>query len=279
MTMASDYIIDVTDADFEFEVLQYSENTPVMVEFWAPWNQPSKNLEPMLERLTIEARGSIRLAKVNVDQSPNLALRYGVRSIPAVKIFSQGQVVAEFNGVPNEFKLREMISRIAPPSQFDLALEKGLNLLTLHQWKESENIFREILQEEPDHPAALLGLAKTLLWQGKTEEANGILDSFPESRQFPQAELLLPYSQALLDMETRNLPEDNEKDAAFENCIRLAKRGNLPAALDGLLDIMRQDRHFRNDRVRLVILSLLELLGDEDPQTRLYRAELAAILF
>ena len=91
--MTPDNIIDVTEADFEYEVIEYSQNTPVVVDFWAAWCQPCKVLAPMLEKLIKETAGAIRLARVNVDENPNLAIRFGVRSIPAVKAFSGGQIV------------------------------------------------------------------------------------------------------------------------------------------------------------------------------------------
>ncbi len=94
----SEFIVDVSESNFEYEVLSYSQNLPVVVDFWAEWCQPCKRLGPLLEQLTEEARGNFRLARVDVDANPNLALRYSVRSIPTVKAFSQGQVVLHLPG-------------------------------------------------------------------------------------------------------------------------------------------------------------------------------------
>lgn len=276
--MTPDNIIDVTEADFEYEVIEYSQNTPVVVDFWATWCQPCKVLAPMLEKLIKETAGAIRLARVNVDENPNLAIRFGVRSIPAVKAFSGGQIVAEFSGVQPESRLREFISRIQPPSPAGLALEHALSLLSQEQWAEAEPILRMVLEQMPGNPQALLGLARALLAQGKAHEAHNILSAFPASREFSNAQTLLPLAEAM-----ENLPnhrpgdEPDEQSAAYWNAIRLAARGRIPLALDGLLDLLRQDR--RNDNVRLTILSLLEVLGDDNAQTRSYRRELASILF
>jgi thioredoxin len=117
MMTPSNFIVDVSEADFEYEVLSYSQNIPVVVEFWATWCQPCKQLGPMLERLTEEAQGSFRLARVDVDANPNLALRYGVRSVPTVKAISQGQVVGEFAGLQPETRVRDFLARLAPPSE------------------------------------------------------------------------------------------------------------------------------------------------------------------
>jgi putative thioredoxin len=277
--MASDNIVDVTEADFEYEVISYSENTPVVVEFWAEWCKPCKTLGPLLEKLAREAQGSFRLARVNVDANPNLALHYGVRSIPTVKAFSQADIVGEFTGLQPEARIREFLSRITPPSPLALAMEKANSLLQDQQWADAENLFRDLLDQVPQQPEALLGLSMTLLGQGYGREAQAILKSFPPSREYARAQQLLPLADALAISESRNLPEDNDLDAAFANSVRLAGRGNLLSALDGLLEILRQNKNYRQGAARQVFLALLELLGQNDPQSRAYRSELAAILF
>ncbi len=118
MMMASDFIVDVSEADFDFEVLAYSQQAPVVVDFWAEWCAPCRVLGPILERIAQEANGNFRLARVNVDDNPNLALRFLVRSIPAVKAFKGGKMVAEFVGAQPEPKVREFL-RALIPSQDD----------------------------------------------------------------------------------------------------------------------------------------------------------------
>ncbi len=277
--MNSDFIVDVSEADFEYEVLSYSQNLPVVVEFWASWCRPCKILGPMLETMAQEANGAFRLARVDVDANPNLALRFGVRTIPTVKAFTSAQVVGEFVGVIPEERLREFLSKITPPSPLQLQVEKAGSLLDLRQWAQAEKIYRELLDSSADMPAVLLGLAKALLMQNKNAEALNILQNFPASRLYNTAHLLLPYAEDVARLGSGTLPDETELDAAYRMAVRLAGRGNLPAALDGLLDILRQDKHFRQNRARQVVLSLLELLGEHDEQTRQYRAELATVLF
>jgi putative thioredoxin len=280
--MSPDYIVDVSEADFEYEVLAYSQNVPVVVDFWAAWCRPCRDLGALLVRLADEAQGRFRLARVNVDENPNLALRYGVRSLPTVKAFVNGQVVAEFVGAIPEPRLREFLERLQPPSPTALKLEKAESLLTEGEWAEAEKLFREVLEEEGEDPRALLGLVKALLAQGKGYEGLAILEAFPPSRQYAQAMLLKPYAQALVELRQHWGLKDDEEDelaAAYWNAIRLASRGNILAALDGLLDVLRQDKRYREDQARQVVLSLLEILGEENPLTRQYRNELALILF
>lgn len=277
--MASDNIVDVTEANFQYEVLSYSENTPVVVDFWAEWCRPCKTLGPLLEKLAHEAQGSFRLARVDVDANPNLALHYGVRSIPTVKAFSQGEVVGEFSGLQPEERIREFLSRITPPSPLALALEKALSLLQDHQWAEAENLLRDLLDQAPQQPEAQLGLAMALLGQGYGTAALEILRNFPASREYARAQQLLPLAEALKNSEDGRLPDETDLDAAYAQAIRLAGRGNLPAALDGLLDILRQNKTYRQGAARQAVVALLELLGPNDPLSRAYRSELAAILF
>ena len=233
----------------------------------------------MLERLAQEADGAFRLARVDADENPNLAILYNVRSLPTVKAFSNSQVVTEFVGLQPEERLREFIARISPPGPASLAMEKAEALLSLQQWAPAEAIFRQMLEQNPTHPTSLLGLSKSLLAQNRLPEALSILRDFPASRQFHQAQALLPLANALDDLANHRLPEESELDPAFANAIRLAGRGNTLAALDGLLDILRRDKAYRQGKTRQVILAIFELMGDENPDTREYRAELANILF
>lgn len=276
--MASQYIVNVNESDFEYEVLAYSQETPVVVDFWAPWCGPCKMLGPLLERLADESQGAFRLAKINVDDNQNLAIRFGVHGIPAVKAFRSGQVVSEFTGAQPEPRVREFIRALAP-TENDLQLEKGNSLAGLHQWKTAEGTFREVLEHDTNQPAALLGLARALLGQGLGTEARQILEKFPASKEYAAAQNLLPLAEALASLKHAGVEEDNETAAAFNNALRLAARGNIPSALDGLLDLLRGDKNARSGQVRKVYLGLLELLGADDPQTRQYRSDLALVLF
>lgn len=277
--MGSDFIIDVTESDFEYEVLAYSQNTPVVVDFWATWCRPCKTLSPLLEHLANEAMGTFRLAKVDVDVNPNLAMQFGIRTVPTVKAFSTAQIVAEFVGDQPEERIRSFIENITPPSKFTLQIEHGKSLLSNHDWESAKVIFRDLLDQHPEQPGPLLGMAKALLGRGDVYEAMLILKNFPASREYAQVERLLPYAEALTQFKKDALPVETDIDIAFTNSIRIASLGNLYASLDGLLGLIRQNKRFRNGLAQRVFVALLELLGDEDPQTAEYRKELANVLF
>ncbi|MBN2147933.1 MAG: thioredoxin [Anaerolineales bacterium] len=276
--MTSEHIIRVSELDFEYQVIEFSRQTPVLVDFWAEWCSPCKMLGPLLERLTEEARGAFRLAKVDVDANPNLALRYAVRSIPAVKVFRDGQVVSEFVGALPEPRIREFLRALAP-SQTDLLLEKGQSQISAQDWSNAEKSFRKFLANSPDFPPALLGLLRSILMQSKLSEAANLVNSFPESKEYPSAQTIRPLVEALLSAQNNPPYGDDPLQAAYGNALRLVLRGNVPAALDGLLDILRQDKQYRSGEARRVFLGLLETLGEENPLTSQYRRELSMVLF
>ncbi len=277
--MASDQIINVNEPNFEYEVIAYSQNAPVLVDFWAEWCQPCKTLGPLLERIVLETGGQLRLAKVNIDQNPNLAMRYNVRSIPTVKAFIEGQIAAEFVGVQPEKRLREFISHLAPPSPLKLEIEKGQGLLAQQDWIRAEELFRKALAQQPETVSVQLGLAKTLLAQNKPEDALEFIRAIPSGREFTQAQQLIPYANSLLDFNNENFSDDEPLDAILKNSLRLSSQGKFPMALDGLIEILREDKKFKGGLVKDIILGILEIMGEGDDQTRDYRSELASVLF
>jgi putative thioredoxin len=276
--MSTEYIKIVTESDFEYEVIAYSNQVPVIVDFWAEWCRPCKTLTPILEKLALESQGAFRLAKVNVDENPNLALRFEVRSIPNVKAFRDGRVVSEFLGLQPEPRVREFIRNLAP-SQIDLLLEKGQSQLESTDWLGAAKSFNQFLEKSPDNPAGLLGLLKSYLMQGLFADAHNIIDEFPTSQEYTHMDVLRPLYDALTYEKTSLGANDKPLDAAFNNAVRLIQRGNLPAAMDGLIDILRQDKHYHNDDARKVLLALFEVLGDNQYLTQQYRRELAMVLF
>ena len=277
--MSSDYIISVTESSFEYDVIAYSQNTPVVVDFWADWCKPCRVLTPILERLAEQSQGEFRLAKVDVDANPNLALRFSVRSIPTVMAFSQGRKVSDFTGLVPENVIREFIVRILPPRPSDLLAQKGNSLLSTGDLKESKEAFLQGLDLDESHAPSILGLMKVNLLEGNAAAARALYRGFPASPLFNTAEKLVPLIKVMEDLADDLLPMETDIDAVFVNSIRLVTRGNTLAGIDGLLEVLRQDKHYRKGRARSILLALLELLDPEADLTRNYRTELAAILF
>ena len=276
--MTSEYIKTVSESDFEYEVIAYSNQTPVVVDFWAEWCRPCKTLTPILEKIAEGAGGTFRLAKVNVDDNPNLAIRFSVRSIPNVKAFRDGQIVSEFLGLQPELRVQDFIRNLAP-SQIDLLLEKGQSQLEFLNWKEAKKTFQQFLAKSPNHPSGLLGLLKSDVMLGNFPEAKLIFDEFPSSAEYAHMELIHPLYDGLLRVNNNLEFSDEPLEAAYHNSLRLTMHGNLPSAMDGMIDILRQDKHYRNDEVRKVLLGLFEVIGNNHTLTQQYRQELALVLF
>jgi len=276
--MVSNFIVHVDESDFQYEVLQYSARVPVVVDFWATWCIPCRVQGPKLENLAREGQGRFRLAKVNVDENARLTKQFKIRNIPAVKAFVDGYVISEFSGVLGDENLRDFIKRLAPDPG-NLMLAKGTNLLELGEVGEAEDVFREFLSIQSNHPGAFLGLVRVLLLQGKGQESKLLLKNFPASSEYNTAQLLEPVALAFTEPGSVKNGFDDTLEAAFRNGIRLAKRGNILAAMDGFIGILRKDRHYRHDQVLEICVGFLALMGDDHPEARQYRQELASVLF
>lgn len=274
-------VIDVSEQDFESAVIERSRSTPVVVDFWAAWCGPCRTLGPILERLAGEPNSGFVLAKVDVDANQRLAMQYQVRSIPAVKGFFNGKVVAEFVGALPEPRIRQFLKQLVP-NELDRHLSTARELLAEESWPAAEGAFRLVLQRKPDEQAAVMGLAQTLLRQGKGCEAAQLLTEVNAAHLLDQAERLLTLARYLCDSELQerengwlDLPP---LDAQYMHCAQLIRSGNLPAAFDGLIGIVRQDRQFRSGAAKQVLLAMFALLGDQHELTRRYRSELAMVL-
>ncbi len=277
----TDNIINVSETNFEYDVIQQSYDIPVVVDFWAAWCGPCRMLTPALEKMAADPSHIFILAKLNVDENPNISMRYQVQGIPAVKAFRDGQVTAEFNGAIPEPRVRQFIQKIAP-SQADKHLSAANSLLATRHWAEAETAFREILSSHPFHPVATLNLARALLSQGDGCEAVRHLESITDGLELVQARRLLPLARYLCRSATPGAGWEDEApliERQYRQISRIWERGNFAAAMDGLLEVLRQDKNYDDGRAKEVMLAVFELLGEADSLTQTYRRELASVLF
>ena len=276
--MTSDYIIDVSEESFELDVLNYSAQAPVIMDFWAPWCIPCRVQSPLLASMAMDAQGGFRLARVNVDEQAKLAERLRVKTLPSIKAFVDGRMVAEYTGILTERNLRGFVQRILPP-ETNLAIEKAKSLILLDDYSGALESLQDYMARHPRSPEGLLTSARALLALGKGEASLMILNNFPPSPEFNTAQDLKPLAKALDQLSRGELGSGMPLDRAFTRGLRLIERGNIFAALDGFLDILRTDKHFREDLVRDIYLALLIVLGNEHPQVRYYRTQLGNTLF
>lgn len=280
------WTVEVTEADFEAQVLERSLELPVVVDFWAPWCGPCRVLGPTLERLAAEYDGAFLLAKVNVDENPTLATLFQIQGIPAVKIFKEGKLAAEFAGALPEASVRELLSRLLP-SQQDQEAEEATRLDAEGQVAQAKARYEIILQREPTHPKALLGLGRLLLKGGDRSGAREYLERVPlATAERKEAEQLL----ARLELE-----EGAKQDESALRATLASDPGNLEArfglaqflaaqeryedAVKEFLTIVKKDRGFQDDGARKAMLQIFEVLGSDNELTERYRSELAKILF
>ena len=273
-------IIEVNEATFDLDVIERSIEVPVIALFWATWNSACRVLSPILEKYAKDPDFNFVLAKVNVDDNPGLSMAYQIPSIPAVIAFLDGETVNEFVGIQTDSHIRSFLEDLVP-SEVDLALGDANSLLAIRHYADAEESYRHILSQFPAHPTAMVNLGHALIAQGKGCEAIGYLQDCTDGLPYTKAQDLLPVAEFICHVDTTWNDDDevSSLEAQYRQAAHLLKRGKYAAGMDGLLDVLRQDKDYDKKRGKAVILGLFVLLGEEDDLTQTYRRELATVLF
>ncbi len=271
-------IISVSELDFEVEVLVYSDRIPVLVNFWAKWNDTCKRTNAQLESLVLENPGRFRLANLDVDKNPQLSGRYQVHTVPTLKTFQNGMITHQLEGLQTNLQLIDFVRSFAPGPE-NLLLEKAASYLESSRYEEVEDTCLEILEDDPGNPGAKLLLAKSLIWQGEYLEALTIIHHFPTSTEYQSAERLRPLVEELLNNFEPGQQSENPLDPHYYRSLHLIQVGNIEAALDGMLEILKKDKGYRSGQPRKIILGVFELFENDHPLVIDYRAQLANALF
>jgi putative thioredoxin len=279
--MASQHARHVSEDDFQSAVLQRSREVPVVVDFWASWCEPCKVLDPILERVALDFDGAFELAKVDVDSNQALAGAFQVQGIPTVIAFREGKEVARFTGAYPEPAVRSFVDSLLP-TQLDLMVDQARTALIEGDDTTAEHLFRQVLEQKPDHGDAGSGLAALLIDRGDTDEALIVLGKLTpdgEVERLQAAARLRATAGGDIDALEAAIAQDPDNEMArIELAKALAARAEYEPALDHLLAVVRR-KGAGKEEARRAMVDVFGVLGDEHPLVADYRRQLASALY
>ncbi len=287
-----DLIKETTTREFMKDVIETSRTVPVLVDFWADWCGPCKQLTPVLEQAITKAKGAVRLVKMNIDKYPEIAGQLGVRSIPAVFAFKDGQPVDGFMGALPASEVQAFIDRLAgpgAPSDAEAMIEEGGLALAEGDLEGAAQLFGAAMQMEPENIGGYLGLAEVLLAAKQFEQAREVLTRLPAGKENDprvagiKARLDLEEQAAKLgdatELEARLVKDANDHAARFDLALIANARGQKEEAVDFLIEIVRRKRDWNEDAARKQLVQFFEAWGPKDEMTLYGRRRLSSVLF
>lgn len=281
---------DVTTKGFQADVLEDSANQPVIVDMWAPWCEPCKQLGPLLEKVVKATKGAVKMVKINIDEEPQIAQALRVQSIPAVFAFDQGQPVDGFVGVQPESQIKAFVERLAGeigPSPVEQALEQAQAAMEAEDFAQAAAIYQQVMAHEDDNIDAIAGLCRALIGLGQTDDVTALLDALDEETgkddriQGVRAQLALLAAGGgdTAELEARVAANGNDFQARFELAQAYAAARKRDEAVDQLIAIIAVKRDWNEDAARQELLKFFEAFGPTDPATVEGRKKLSSVWF
>ena len=289
---SGDVVKDTSTATFAKDVLETSRNVPVLVDFWAPWCGPCKQLTPILEKVVRSYKGKVRLVKINIDENQAIAAQLRIQSIPTVYAFRDGRPLDGFMGAQPESAVKAFVDRLFGDDAVEevaAVLESADQALEAGDVQGAAKIYAAVLQDEPQNAAALAGLARCYLKTDDLARAEQTIGLVPPDKQnlavvaSVRAALDLARSAekagdvAQLEAHVKARPADHQ--ARLDLATALAAKGKKAEALDQLLEVVRRDRKWNEDAARKQLVQLFDAWGPKDPLTLEGRRRLSSILF
>lgn len=288
----TDLIKDSTEATFMADVIEGSAETPVIVDFWAPWCGPCKQLGPALEAAVTAAKGKVRMVKVNVDENPNISAQLRIQSIPTVYAFFQGKPVDGFQGALPASELKafvEKLAALAGDGGLAEAIEAAETMLAEGEAADAAETFAAILGEEPENPLAFGGLLRAHLALGEVEQAEALLAAVPakianaKEVEAARAQIALLHQAANAgpEAELRAAVEADPSNAQarFDLALALHASGKVEEAVDALLELFRLDREWNDGAAKTQLFTIFEALTPKDPIALKGRRKLSSMIF
>ena len=289
---ADDLIRDVTEATFMADVIEASRDTPVIVDFWAPWCGPCKTLGPALEAAVTAARGRVRMAKVNVDENQMIAGQLRIQSIPTVYAFWQGKPVDGFQGAIPGSQITEFVTKLAAlagDGGLGEALDAAEQMLAEGAAVDAAETFAAILEEEPENAKAYGGLVRSHLALGNLDQADGLLAAAPAkiatAMELEAARAQLDLARQAADagpvgeLQAAVAADPANHQARFDLALALHAAGRVEDAVDGLLDLFRRDRDWNDGAAKTQLFTIFDALKPTDPIALKGRRKLSSMIY
>jgi len=283
----NEQITEVTAGTFVTEVLEASRQQPVLVDFWADWCQPCRQLSPLLASLAVDLAGKLKVVKINTDTERELAAKFGIRNLPTVMLIKDGQVVDQFSGLVPKSAIQGFLERHLPRTS-DSVLQQAQNKADDGDLTGAITVLREALAADPDNdriPPQLIGL---LMKSGEYEQAQQLMNSLPANQQHNEEVKLLRASLTFLDIlhDAPDLPtldrlvetDPGNLESRYQLTAHKVMTGDYETAMEQLLEIIRRDRSFRDDGARKSLLDIFTILGNSGELVKRYRSKLALLL-
>ncbi|MBT8768011.1 thioredoxin [Metapseudomonas boanensis] len=286
----SPYIFDTTGADFDQAVIQSSFQKPVLVDFWADWCAPCKALMPLLAQITESYQGELLLAKVNCDIEQDIVMRFGIRSLPTVVLFKDGQPVDGFAGAQPESAIRTMLEPHVqqPATPQGNLLDSAQALFAEGRIGEAENLLKQLLTEDNTNAAALILYGRCLAERGELGEAEAVLnavksDEHKQALAGARAQLTFLRQAADLpevaSLKSRLAQDAGDDEALYQLSIQQLSRQQYEPALDGLLKLFVRNRSYADGLPHKTLLQVFDLLGNDHPLVTTYRRKLYQAIY